>query len=51
MKQLLFLIILALITISCYGQHSQTRDAMYDKYGKDNTRKGEDWMKNMMSVK
>ncbi|MBS1588378.1 MAG: hypothetical protein JST52_02065 [Bacteroidetes bacterium] len=51
MKQLLFLLILAQISFSCYAQSGYVRDAMYDKYGRDHEKKGEDWVKNAMSGK
>lgn len=51
MKQLIFLIILTLLGIAGSAQTQPVRDAMYDKYGKDNAAKGEAWMKSMMSAK
>lgn len=50
MKQLFFLIILLLLSITGSAQKRQVRDAMYDKYGKDNEEKGANWLKSMMDV-
>ena len=51
MKQLLFLLILLLLGLTCYAQRSEVEQAMYEKYGKDNAAKGADWMKRMMNAK
>ncbi len=51
MKQLLFLLILLLLNVVCYAQHRYVKDAMYGKYGKDNEKKGEDWLRNASSGK
>lgn len=51
MKQFLFTLLLLSISVLGYSQHGYVHDKMYDKYGRENEAKGEDWMKNMMSGK